>query len=79
MCGDRWVVLDKDGTVKLSSDTFTNANNVLADTVAADADTKVDIYVFFEGSDTNVYTNNLKQLTNSSKLTVTFTADNQNK
>lgn len=79
MCGDRWVVLDKDGTVKLSSDTFTTANNVLADTVAADANTKVDIYVFFEGSDTNVYTNNLKQLTNSSKLTVTFTADNQNK
>ena len=78
-CGDRWVVLDKDGTFKLGSAGITASNGVLADTVTADADTKVDIYVFFEGSDQKVYTNNLKQLTNSSKLTVTFTADNQNK
>lgn len=79
MCGDRWVVLDKDGTFKLGSDGITTSKGVLADTVTADADTKIDIYVFFEGSDANVYTNNLKRLTNSSKLTVTFTADNQNK
>ena len=78
-CGDRWVVLDKDGTFKLGSDGITASDGVLADTVAADANTKVNIYVFFEGSDQKVYTNNLKQLTNSSKLTVTFTADNQNK
>lgn len=77
-CGDRWVVLDKDGTFKLGSDGITAANGVLADTVIADQDTEVDIYVFFEGSDAKVYTNNLKQLTDSSKLTVTFTADNQN-
>lgn len=79
MCGDRWVVLDKDGTFKLGSNGITSADGILADTVTADADTKVDIYVFYEGSDQNVYTNNLKQLTDSSKLTITFTADNQNK
>ena len=79
MCGDRWVVLDKDGTFKLGSNGITAADGILADTVPADADTKVDIYVFYEGSDQNVYTNNLGQLTDSSKLTVTFTADNQNK
>lgn len=78
-CGDRWVVLDKDGTFKLGSDGITASDGVLADTVTADADTTVNIYVFFEGSDNKVYTNNLEKLTNSSKLTVTFTADNQNK
>lgn len=78
-CGERWVVLDKDGTFKLGSNGITAANGVLADTITADKDTEVDIYVFFEGSDAKVYTNNLKKLTDSSKLTVTFTADNQNK
>ena len=78
-CGDRWVVLDKDGTFKLGSNGITAANGVLADTIPADVDTEVDIYIFFEGSDAKVYTNNLKQLTDSSKLTVTFGADNQNK
>lgn len=78
-CGDRWVVLDKDGTFKLGSDGITAANGVLADTITADQDTEVDIYIFFEGSDAKVYTNNLKKLTDSSKLTVTFSADNQNK
>ena len=79
MCGDRWVVLDKDGTFKRGSNGIADADGILADTVAADKDTKVDIYVFYEGSDQNVYTNNLGQLTDSSKLTITFTADNQNK
>lgn len=78
-CGDRWVVLDKDGTFKLGSNGITAANGVLADTITADKDTEVDIYIFFEGSDAKVYTNNLKKLTASSKLTVTFTAENQNK
>lgn len=78
-CGDRWVVLDKDGTFKLGSNGITAADGILADTITADKDTEVDIYVFFEGSDAKVYTNNLKKLTDSSKLTVTFTADNQNK
>lgn len=79
MCGERWVVLDQTGTFKLGSDGITTADGVLADTITADKDTEVDIYIFFEGSDAKVYTNNLKQLKDSSKLTVTFTADNQNK
>ena len=78
-CGDRWVVLDQTGTFKLGSDGITGADGVLADTIPADKDTEVDIYIFFEGSDAKVYTNNLTKLTDSSKLTVTFTADNQNK
>ena len=78
-CGDRWVVLDKDGTFKLGSNGITAANGVLADTITADKDTEVDIYIFFEGSDAKVFTNNLKKLTDSSKLTVTFTADDGNK
>lgn len=78
-CGDRWVVLDKGGAFILGSTGITDAHGVLTDTVIADRDTEVDIYIFFEGSDKKVYTNNLEQLTNSSKLTVTFTADKQNK
>ena len=78
-CGDKWVVLDKSGTFKLGSDGITASNGVLSDTVTADTDTEVDIYLFYEGSDSNVYTNNLGKLTASSKVTVTFTADNGNK
>lgn len=77
-CGDRWVVLDKDGKFKLGSDGITSTDGVLIDTVAAEKDTEVDVYMFYEGSDGNVYTNNLDKLTTSSRLTVTFTADSGN-
>lgn len=77
-CGDRWVVIDRDGTFKLGSDGIVSADGVLADKVNVDEDTEVDVYMFYEGSDKSVYTSNLEKLTASSRLTVTFTADSGN-
>ena len=77
-CGNKWVVLDKDGVFKLGSADIESKDGVLSEVVEAGKDTEVDIYLFYEGSDTNVYTNNLDKLTASSKVTVTFTADSGN-
>lgn len=77
-CGDKWVVLDGSGNFKLGSDGITTKDGVLSLAVAADKDTEVDIYLFYEGSDKNVYTNNLDKLTASSQVTVSFTADSGN-
>ena len=59
----KWVVygLDSAGTkyeIKLSSDT-SNANVALGD-VTAGADTLVNVYLYYEGKDTNVKTRNLQ-------------------
>ena len=50
-----------------------NTNGVLADTIAANNSVDVDVYVFYDGSETNVFTNNLEKLT-AIGATVTFTA-----
>ena len=73
-CGNKWVVLDKDGVFKLGSADIESKDGVLSEVVEAGKDTDL----FYEGSDTNVYTNNLDKLTASSKVTVTFTADSGN-
>ena len=80
----KWVVygLDSAGTkyeIKLSSDT-SNANVALGD-VTAGADTLVNVYLYYEGKDTNVKTRNLQDgkldASQSVKINFTATADNQ--
>ena len=80
VCGDNWAVYKKsaDGTVlteykdKVSA-TGNNTDGVLADAIAANSSVDVDVYVFYDGSETNVFTDNLTKLT-AIGATVTFTA-----
>lgn len=71
-----WEVYDVNGTFKYGSGA---AAGVLAEDVTHDVNTEVDLYLFYEGSDDQIYTNNLKQLTSTKNITVQFTADAQNK
>ena len=76
-CGDNWVLCDKD-SIKSAS----NTENKLADEISAGQDNEktVDIYVFYDGDDTNIFTNHLDQLkTASKKIKITFTATADNK
>ena len=71
-----WEVYDVNGTFKYGSGA---AAGVLAENVTHDEDTKVELYLFYEGSDDQIYTNNLTQLTSTKNITVQFEADAQNK
>lgn len=80
VCGNNWAVYKKsaDGMVlteykdKVSA-AGVNTDGVLADAIAANSSVDVDVYVFYDGSETNVYTDNLNKLT-AIGATVTFTA-----
>ena len=80
VCGDKWAVYKKsaDGAVlteyndKVSA-VGNNTNGVLADKIAANSSVDVDVYVFYDGSETNVFTDNLDKLT-AIGATITFTA-----
>ena len=71
-----WEVYDINGTFKYGSGA---AAGVLAEDVTHDEDTEVDLYLFYEGSDEQIYTNNLSKLTSTKNITVQFTADAQNR
>ena len=80
VCGDQWAVYkaSADGTVLTAYNDSTSAvgNNtegVLAETIAAASSVNVDVYVFYDGSETNVYTDKLSDL-NAIGATITFTA-----
>lgn len=81
VCGDNWAVYKKsnDGTVLTTyGDTTTsaagnNTSGVLASTIDAGRYVSVDVYVFYDGSDAKVYTDNLPNLA-AIGATVTFTA-----
>ena len=71
VCGDNWVLCDKVGVVKSSHST----PGYLADAITAGTDTEVDLYVFYDGNDPAIYTNNLTNLADASaRITVTFGA-----
>lgn len=71
VCGDNWVVCNKTGIVQSSHTTA----GYLADAVTAGADTEVDLYVYYDGNESEIYTNNLTNLgASSSKITITFGA-----
>ena len=70
-CGNNWVLCDK-SSILVANDG--NTTNKLADTVSS-TETKVDIYVFYDGDDGQVFTNNLPDLKEASKcITVQFDA-----
>ena len=82
--GSKWVVygLNSGATayeVKLSSDSG-NANVALGN-VTAGADTLVNVYLYYEGKDTNIMTQNLQngKLDASQSVTINFTATPDNK
>ena len=71
VCGDNWVVCNKTGIVQSSHSTA----GYLAASVTAGADTEVDLYVYYDGNESEIYTNNLPNLgDSSSKITITFEA-----
>lgn len=80
VCGTNWavykvsdngIILDKygDGTTSAGN----NGNGILATTIAAANSVTVDAYVFYDGSDTEVYTDQLNAL-GTGGVTITFTA-----
>ena len=62
-CGDNWVLCDKSSILASNAD---NKTYKLADTVSA-TETKVEVYVFYDGDDNQVFTNNLPDLKKASK------------
>lgn len=87
VCGTNWVLCDKSGVI-LDSEGRTSGDDLgmfgatassNTQTVAHDADTQVTMYVYYDGNDTEIYSNNLPNLeAASSRITVTFTAEPQN-
>ena len=80
VCGNNWAVYkaSNDGAVltKYKDNVDATGNNtggVLAATIGAASSVDVDVYVFYDGSETNVYTDNLSNLT-AIGATITFTA-----
>lgn len=80
VCGTNWAVykVSDDGTIlNTYGDGTTSAGNngagILAETIAAASEVTVDAYVFYDGSDTEVYTEQLDVL-GTGGVTITFTA-----
>lgn len=80
VCDTKWAVykVSDDGTIldKYGDGTTAAGNNgagVLADTIAAGDDVTVNAYVFYDGSDSEVYTDQINAL-GTGGLTITFTA-----
>ena len=80
VCGTNWAVyqVSADGTIldKYGDGTTEAGNNgagILAATIAAGADVTVNAYVFYDGSDSEVYTNQINAL-GTGGVTITFTA-----
>lgn len=81
VCGDHWVLCDKNGVVEDSAGHSGAELGQFGDgvTVTHDVDTEVKMYVYYDGNDTEIYSNNLPNLeAASSRITVTFTAEPQN-
>lgn len=75
-CGNNWVLCDKSKVI-ISSSADTN---LLATEVTPENEVEVDVYVFYDGDDSAIYTNNLGSLKDASKkIKVTFTATADNK
>ena len=70
VCGNDWQVWSAAGE-KLSSSE--NTGTAFSKEVKKDTDATVDVYVYYDGDDTNVYSDNLTNLT-SNGVTITFEA-----
>lgn len=70
-CGDNWVLVSSTGIVSSSSAT----TGLLAESVTHGKDTAVTMYVFYDGSDSHIRTNNLTNLGKASaRIVVEFEA-----
>ncbi len=78
-CGENWVLCDKSSV--LDSSKKDNSNLLATEIQPGDAnEVEVDIYVFYDGDNSAIYTNNLGSLKDASKkikVTLTATADNK--
>lgn len=80
VCGDKWIVYNKDMAMQKTNITETDGKYILRTDgfkgVGATNQVTVDMYVYYDGDDTKVYTTNLANLVTNHGLTVSFTADN---
>ena len=88
-CNDNWVLCNKDGVLLDSENRtsttdsenyglFGSGDNTV--TVNHDRDTTVDMYVYYDGNDNEVYSNNLANLKDAaSRITISFSATPDNK
>ncbi|MGN0734040.1 MAG: hypothetical protein ACI4LC_07695 [Emergencia sp.] len=80
VCGDNWEVWDPTTGKCVQSKTNTTTTpsgieaSVLAATIETGTDTVVNTYIYYDGDDSNIFTNNLSDLTTSSNVVITFTA-----
>lgn len=94
VCGNNWVLCNQSGVISDSEGRTTGdtdlglfgkkaaseSDTATTQTVVHDEDTEVMMYVYYDGNDSKIYSNNLPNLSAaSSKITVSFTADAQNK
>ena len=80
VCGKNWVVYD--GAGKKVTVTGEAADEVLANTIEHKSDTdngdqQVDVYVYYDGEDAKVYTDNQGMFTGDINVKVTFKATNK--
>ena len=81
ICGNNWAVYDKDGNVKTTNITKNASDQYILKTegfkgIGTTNQVTVDMYVYYDGDDTQVFTKNLDKLQTAHGLTVSFTADN---
>lgn len=80
VCGDNWIVYNKDMAMQKTNITETDGKYILKTEgfkgVGTTNQVTVDMYVYYDGDDSEVYTTNLSNLATNHGLTVSFTADN---
>ena len=80
ICGNNWIVYNGTGTMQKTNITVADGNYILKTDafsgVGTDNQVQVDLYVYYDGDNTNIYTTNLDQLQSELGVTVSFTADN---
>lgn len=85
-CGTKWQVWKYDAevgkgvqvkTYKTTADAeedLTGQSTVIASSIKNGADAEVDVYVYYDGADAKIYSDNLENLAHDCGVTVTFTA-----
>lgn len=80
VCGEKWEVWSGDGIQLSSSQDTKTASNLLATddaVIKADQDATIDVYLYYDGNDANVFSNNLKNIQTTAGdngVTITFGA-----
>ena len=80
VCGDNWEVWNPSTGKCIQSKTNLTTSptgyeaSVLSGNITTGTDTVVNTYIYYDGDDTNIFTNNLSDLTTSSNVLITFTA-----